>query len=179
MTRLMPSAFAALVSATATASEPWSVRLTAGISSSAGRFARSRMRHAPSRIDVLAVKRGKGRKGRVQPACRAVPIGPVAAAHVFLNRVHKFDSCREHLQTPGTRADSSSPPRVAGSPCSNHVANGRPGRKRRLLRWRAPHSPPSRLIGREGGSTVEGLNNTGLRANLLPEDNCGSGRFGT
>src|SRR3954447_24736257 len=51
MTGLMPSAFAAFVSATAPASEPWSVRLTAGISSSAARFARSEIRHAPSRIE--------------------------------------------------------------------------------------------------------------------------------
>ena len=40
-----------LVSSTAPASEPWSVRLTAGISSSAARLARSGIRHAPSRIE--------------------------------------------------------------------------------------------------------------------------------
>src|SRR3954451_20436684 len=36
---------------TAPAMEPWSVRLTAGISSSAARLTRSGIRHAPSRIE--------------------------------------------------------------------------------------------------------------------------------
>src|SRR6266511_5424635 len=51
MTGLTPVPFVALKSCTAPAIEPWSVSETAGISSSAARFASSGMRQAPSRIE--------------------------------------------------------------------------------------------------------------------------------
>src|SRR5579862_191933 len=51
MTGLMPCLRAYVKSWTAPASEPWSVRLTAGISSSAARATRSGIRQAPSRIE--------------------------------------------------------------------------------------------------------------------------------
>src|SRR5579862_7097063 len=51
MTGLTPCLRAAVKSCTAPASEPWSVRLTAGISSSAALETRSGIRHAPSRIE--------------------------------------------------------------------------------------------------------------------------------
>src|SRR4051812_19540902 len=51
MTGLTPVSRVFCQSWTAPAIEPWSVRLTAGISSSAARLTRSGMRHAPSRIE--------------------------------------------------------------------------------------------------------------------------------
>src|SRR5512132_197490 len=47
----MPCFFASRWSSTAPASEPWSVSVTAGISSSAARAASAGIRHAPSRIE--------------------------------------------------------------------------------------------------------------------------------
>src|SRR4051812_40560824 len=51
MTGLTPVSRVAFQSWTAPAIDPWSVRLTDGISSSAARAIRSEMRHAPSRIE--------------------------------------------------------------------------------------------------------------------------------
>src|SRR5258705_2372926 len=51
MTGLTPVFRVFCQSCTAPAIEPWSVRLTAGISSSAARETRSGIRHAPSRIE--------------------------------------------------------------------------------------------------------------------------------
>src|SRR5690349_19816108 len=51
MTGFTPVPRVVFQSCTAPAMEPWSVRLTAGISSSAARATRSGMRHAPSRIE--------------------------------------------------------------------------------------------------------------------------------
>src|SRR3954447_15966188 len=51
MTGLTPVPRVVFQSCTAPAMEPWSVRLTAGISSSAARATRSGTRHAPSRIE--------------------------------------------------------------------------------------------------------------------------------
>src|SRR6476660_4540722 len=51
MTGLTPVSRVFCQSWTAPAIEPWSVRLTAGISSSAARLTRSGIRHAPSRIE--------------------------------------------------------------------------------------------------------------------------------
>src|SRR3954466_14240099 len=51
MTGLTPVSRVAFQSWTAPAIDPWSVRLTDGISSSAARATRSEMRHAPSRIE--------------------------------------------------------------------------------------------------------------------------------
>src|SRR6266516_4274102 len=51
MTGRTPCFAASLVSSTAPASEPWSVRATAGISNSAARAASAGIRQAPSRIE--------------------------------------------------------------------------------------------------------------------------------
>src|SRR5438132_4318341 len=51
MTGLIPFFFASLTRSMVPAREPWSVSVTAGISSSAARAASAGIRHAPSRIE--------------------------------------------------------------------------------------------------------------------------------
>src|SRR2546421_1446686 len=85
MTGLTPVSRVAFQSWTAPAIEPWSVRLTAGISNSAARATRSGIRQAPSRIEYSewtwrwtnsdgGIAEGQctpGLGGHLEPACRS------------------------------------------------------------------------------------------------------------
>src|SRR5437868_3224143 len=83
MTGLIPFFWAALTRSIVPAREPWSVRATAGIWSSAARAARAGMRHAPSRIEYSewTWRWTKGAvSGTARPLYKSVPTGPFGPA---------------------------------------------------------------------------------------------------
>src|SRR5205823_2741921 len=79
MTGLIPFFWAALTRSIVPAREPWSVRATAGIWSSAARAASAGMRHAPSRMEYSewTWRWTKGAvSGTARPLYKSVPTGP-------------------------------------------------------------------------------------------------------
>src|SRR5437588_12181427 len=83
MTGLIPFFWAALTRSIVPAREPWSVRATAGICSSAARAARAGMRHARSGMEYSewTWRWTKGAvSGTARPLYKSVPTGPFRPA---------------------------------------------------------------------------------------------------
>src|SRR5437588_1977819 len=103
MTGLIPFFWAALTRSIVPAREPWSVRATAGICSSAARAARAGMRHAPSRMEYSewTWRWTKGAvSGTARPLYKSVPTGLRRRTDVEAIRIHPVESARPQRAEP-------------------------------------------------------------------------------